>query len=353
MRKSILGLGAAVLIGGLAVAGLPVPATPQSLGGFRDSGIFKFYFNESPIGTVQFDLSSDGTYSRTCDVSLAGRSLHWNLKIQAGQNGLWELLDIQREKERLSVRRRGNQAVFQGPQGESAVALADPHLIWDQCGPALETLLLKRYDLGKKGKQTFSRLLIPLGFERLEPPAPADMELEFSGREKASIDGRESDFSVFEARSGGQTLRIWADRDLKIDMIRNAAQGSALVRQGYEVLANNGGGDPLLSQPIYQVSRTTVMVPMRDGVKLATDLYRPQGKDSRWPVILRRTPYDKKGEELSAQSFARRGYVVAVQDCRGSSDRKASSSRSSSSPRTATTQSNGWEPGSGRRGRLG
>ena len=59
------------------------------------------------------------------------------------------------------------------------------------------------------------------------------------------------------------------------------------------------------------------MIPMRDGVKLATDIYFPQGKEERWPAILRRTPYDKKTEELEAQYFARRGYVVAVQDCRG------------------------------------
>jgi uncharacterized protein len=316
MRKMTLRLCAAFLIGGLAAADLPAAASPQSLAGFRDSGVFKFYFNETPIGTVQFDLSADGTYTRTCAVSLAGRSLHWNLTIHADKDGLWDLLDLRREGESLSVRRRGNQAVFPGPKGETAVALADRHLIWDQCGPALETFLLKRYDLGKKGKQTFSRLLIPLGFERLEPPAPADLELEFIGREKASIEGRESDFNVFEARSGGQILRMWADLDLKIDMIKNSSQGSALVRQGFEALATNGG-DPLLSKPIYQVSRTTVMIPMRDGVKLATDLYMPQSKDARWPVILRRTPYDKKGEELSAQSFARRGYIVAVQDCRG------------------------------------
>ncbi|MHC4891325.1 MAG: CocE/NonD family hydrolase, partial [Planctomycetota bacterium] len=36
----------------------------------------------------------------------------------------------------------------------------------------------------------------------------------------------------------------------------------------------------------------TVMVPMRDGVKLATDVYLPDGEEP-WPAILFRTPYGK------------------------------------------------------------
>ncbi len=41
-----------------------------------------------------------------------------------------------------------------------------------------------------------------------------------------------------------------------------------------------------------------VMVPMRDGVRLATDIYRPAGPDGnpapgRFPVVMQRTSYDK------------------------------------------------------------
>ena len=31
---------------------------------------------------------------------------------------------------------------------------------------------------------------------------------------------------------------------------------------------------------------------MRDGVKLATDVYRPE-REGKWPVLLTRHPYDK------------------------------------------------------------
>lgn len=66
---------------------------------------------------------------------------------------------------------------------------------------------------------------------------------------------------------------------------------------------------------------STVMVPMRDGVRLATDVYRPaeQGRpvEERFPVILYRTPYDKRGLAKDGAFFARHGYVVLAQDCRG------------------------------------
>ena len=66
-----------------------------------------------------------------------------------------------------------------------------------------------------------------------------------------------------------------------------------------------------------------VMVPMRDGVLLATDVYRPAVDGApaagRSPVILERTPYNKRSPVNVTQGeyFARRGYVCAIQDVRG------------------------------------
>ncbi|HMN27966.1 MAG TPA: CocE/NonD family hydrolase [Caldilineaceae bacterium] len=65
------------------------------------------------------------------------------------------------------------------------------------------------------------------------------------------------------------------------------------------------------------------MIAMRDGVRLATDLYLParngQIAAGRFPVILERTPYDKATmrNAMNGAYFARRGYVCAIQDVRG------------------------------------
>src|SRR5436309_4657218 len=66
-----------------------------------------------------------------------------------------------------------------------------------------------------------------------------------------------------------------------------------------------------------------VMIAMRDGTKLATDIYRPGRNGTpisdRLPVLLQRTPYNKEGQGLvdNAKFFVRHGYVVALQDIRG------------------------------------
>ena len=66
-----------------------------------------------------------------------------------------------------------------------------------------------------------------------------------------------------------------------------------------------------------------VMMPMRDGVRLATDIYRPakdgEGLAGPFPTILCRTPYNKSDLRYVeiGEYFSARGYVVALQDLRG------------------------------------
>jgi putative hydrolase, CocE/NonD family len=74
------------------------------------------------------------------------------------------------------------------------------------------------------------------------------------------------------------------------------------------------------------VVQRDVMIPARDGVQLATDIYLPtrNGKPlPREPVILERTPYGKSGKTRRhasaeiANIYASHGYAVVFQDCRG------------------------------------
>jgi uncharacterized protein len=64
-----------------------------------------------------------------------------------------------------------------------------------------------------------------------------------------------------------------------------------------------------------------VMVAMRDGVRLATDVYRPEG-EGPFPALVQRLPYGKEVSGLLNFSFdvlrgAQAGYAVVVQDTRG------------------------------------
>jgi uncharacterized protein len=60
-----------------------------------------------------------------------------------------------------------------------------------------------------------------------------------------------------------------------------------------------------------------LVVPMRDGVRLAADVFLPNSAGP-WPTVLVRTPYGRKSPpSLSYRYFVRRGYALVLEDVRG------------------------------------
>ena len=68
-----------------------------------------------------------------------------------------------------------------------------------------------------------------------------------------------------------------------------------------------------------------VMMPMRDGIRLATDIYRPKG-DGKYPIIFSKTPYNfnswRDGEQRTrnaerAYEYVKNGYAYVIQNERG------------------------------------
>ena len=79
---------------------------------------------------------------------------------------------------------------------------------------------------------------------------------------------------------------------------------------------------PELSQ---NFDKTDVMIPMRDGIRLHTEIYAPKSSGERFPFLITRTPY---GPGLDPQGFrvalggiyaelAQEGYIFVFQDIRG------------------------------------
>jgi predicted acyl esterase len=87
------------------------------------------------------------------------------------------------------------------------------------------------------------------------------------------------------------TLREQTVRIRRIGSIRGDA-GCAGTEIGEEWLMTDTGGI---------VVERDVMVPARDGVLLATDIYRPDDA-GRFPVLLERTPYDKSAPSRSERT---------------------------------------------------
>src|SRR6202000_877801 len=72
-----------------------------------------------------------------------------------------------------------------------------------------------------------------------------------------------------------------------------------------------------LAADSYQIAlERDVKVTMRDGIILKADIYRPQA-DGKFPVLLVRTPYDRRNEASIGVRGAERGFVVISENTRG------------------------------------
>jgi hypothetical protein len=189
------------------------------------------------------------------------------------------------------------------------VKLDPGHILYDSYGPVFESLMLRAYDMAKKGVQKFPRFIIP--------SQSAVFDLESKGLEIRTVKGRDVEFLFYNLNIIGIEVKILADVEHHIYLMDVPVQNAAFVREGYEDLLAAAQKDPLLSRPQYEVRKETVMIPMRDGVRLSTDLYFPVAEDVKFPVVLVRTPYKKDMEEINGRYYARRGYAAAIQDCRG------------------------------------
>jgi len=87
-------------------------------------------------------------------------------------------------------------------------------------------------------------------------------------------------------------------------------------------VAVHAQGTPVATADKGYVIKKDVMIPMRDGTRLATDICLPAKGgiplEGKFPAILDRTPYGKDGySEDMAGMFVPYGYVLVIQDVRG------------------------------------
>ena len=83
----------------------------------------------------------------------------------------------------------------------------------------------------------------------------------------------------------------------------------------------------MASEPRYEVMLARDLgMAARDGVHLATDVWRPAQRGEPlpgpFPALIIRTPYNRTGDRYAREAafWASRGYLLAVQDCRGRFD---------------------------------
>ena len=98
-----------------------------------------------------------------------------------------------------------------------------------------------------------------------------------------------------------------------------------LIGLAVSVFAGPVGGEALPRTDFSSLlDKTDAMIPMRDGVRLHAEIYRPRGKQEDLPFLLERTPYGTHDDD---HGYARMlnfykeliddGYIIVIQDIRG------------------------------------
>jgi putative CocE/NonD family hydrolase len=287
-----------------------VPArTVFPLNVLQDAGKFIIYVNEEPVATIDSDWKAGGAFEEKIKVSLGGQSFSATVRIDVDAAGLWKTITMESPQGNATVTRDSLKASIEAQGQIRTVQLRPGTVLFENSSPALMSQAVLSYDQAKGGRQPFPLFIVPA--------VVMDASLERLETVERFVMGEPQTFTLYRYALPGVDVIVWMDKDNRLCFGDVPAQRAAYVREGYEALRSRPETDSLLSRPTYGVNVTKdVMIRMRDGVQLATDIYKPDAEGT-YPVILVRTPYAKNMSELKARFYARRGYAFAVQDCRG------------------------------------
>lgn len=288
---------------------------PATLAGFSDSGNFSLYKDEDRIVSETFSWKPDGNFDSHYTISSGGQSIKVSVKIEPDKEGYWKTITNESPTGTVTVRREGGSATrtidskATNKTTTTTLKLKPGIVLFENFSPALMSQAVRSYDKAKGGKQSFPIFILP--------GVVMQMSLERKDLVERSVGGKDLKFTRYVYALPGVDVTLWVDADDKVVLGDVPVQHAAYVRDGFEILRQQPETDPLISKPTFRVkTESNVLVPMRDGVKLSTNIYRPDA-DGKYPVILIRTPYKKEMSEMQGHFYARRGYVVAIQDCRG------------------------------------
>lgn len=287
---------------------MPNIGLPAALAGFEDEASFLLSVNEQPVAHLSSRWTPDGRFEGRSAVSFAGQTVETTVEIIPAPDGRWCEIVIRTPAGVRTAVRNGTavRESFRDAQGEKAGTFDTEEglVLFDNNCPALISQAVRRYNGERRGKQKFPLLIN--GYHSVE------LTLEATESLIATAGGQRLALTAFIYAIPGLDLRVLADEIGRVYVVEVPAQKAIFIRDGFqELLAAEPGG------PFFDVAIDRgVAIPMRDGIPLSTDIYRPAGVDIA-PLILSRTPYKKELLELQARYYARRGYIFAAQDCRG------------------------------------
>jgi putative CocE/NonD family hydrolase len=258
----------------------------------EDVASFTFYLNEEVLVRGSFEWRKDGNLKSDYTLTMAGQSVSTSMKIAVDDNGIWNTIDMETPRGLVQIVREGDVVRITSNGDTKTVNLRPGTILFENFTPTLMSQAVIAYDQKAGGKQSFPLFIIP--------SVVMDASLERLETVERNVMGSWQTFTLYRYGLPGVDVTVWADKENRVCFGDVPAQHGAYVRDGYESLKFKEEPDSLISRADFEVT-----------------VERNVGVPRSMPVILVRTPYKKEMNELQAKYFARRGYVYAVQDCRG------------------------------------
>jgi putative CocE/NonD family hydrolase len=280
----------------------------------QDKATFTLYLKEIPSGEINSYIDLKGNYIRKIVIGKPGFQMESTMAVLPDRYGDWKTIRLYNPMYGyIEAKRTGNKVKYflDGKKIVEQLPETD-YTLYDDLGPVLSGVMIKKYDLVKKGKQSFDCFRIKVKSE--DNSSLIQLELNFLDRLKKSINGIEYEFLIFNFYNEGDIFECWVDRDYKIYMLHSKLTYQTVIRSGFEELLPFKIADPKIDY-----EKVYVRIPMRDGMELNTVVFFPGKKEDKkkYPVILIRTPYSMELKDKDGENWAVNGYICAIQDVRG------------------------------------
>lgn len=275
----------------------------------------KFELAGGDAGQNVFELKADGSFTSTTSAQLGPTKVDTTLTGRMVEGRVTEFqMDITSPPTRAKFTWDGKKAVVEaaGNRQERPLTLSGP--LFSNYHPQLNRGLFRALsaNVADPQKVTLTVLESLVTVQATLTPKPA---------QRIDVNGKPTVIRMMTAALGPIEMEVGLNEADQVVGQRVAAQQFVTLAEGYEGLFV----DPVLqykelSQPTFRVKKErAVKVKMRDGIELVHDAVLPDG-EGKFPTILIRTPYGRAAQALTGDWWAKRGYVVIVQDVRGRDD---------------------------------
>jgi putative CocE/NonD family hydrolase len=273
-----------------------------------------YIFGGKVAGSEVWDIKPDGSFESSGTMEIAGQKVSsvmtgrfvgqklaaYTIAIDAGPQKVQTSWDGKKIAMKVNEKDLPARDFVHEPLG----AFTNTHL-------QLARGVLAGYDAEAGGKQSFKALSPESG--QLFNTAVTRL-----GSSQAEIAGKPVAITRWNLEVNVVSMEVVTAEDGKILGISIPVQYFKAIVEGYEdIFVDPTTKMPELSQPVFTTRvEKAVKVPMRDGTVLIADVVVPDAP-GKYPAILSRTPYGREGMTMVGEWWAKRGYVVVSQDCRG------------------------------------